>query len=84
MQTINYIHSNFPDIELEVSYEYYYDPGKWTYSNGDPGYPEYEEINIKHIKILNSDSNLYDLLEYGNMIIENIEYYISELEREKR
>jgi hypothetical protein len=34
------------DIELEIEYNYSYDAGVHTYSNGDPGYPPSEDFEI--------------------------------------
>lgn len=67
---------------LEVEYEYSYDPGVHTYPNGDPGYPEYEEINIESIKC---KGDLYDILcNYVKTqdLIDEIELKISIQERE--
>jgi hypothetical protein len=38
-------------IEIYVRYKWYYDPGVWTLSNGDPGYPEESEIDIAEYHI---------------------------------
>jgi hypothetical protein len=42
-------------IEVDVEYEYYYDPGVWTYSNGDPGYPESSELDITSLYVGTED-----------------------------
>lgn len=35
---------------LIVNYDYSYDPGVYTHSNGDPGYPPSEELTINSIE----------------------------------
>ena len=68
-------------VILEVEYNYVYDPGVHTYSNGDPGYPEYEEIDIQNIKC---EGDIFELLlNYTKTqdIIDEIELKISEYER---
>ena len=68
-------------VILEVEYNYVYDPGKWTLPNGDPGYPEYEEIDIQSIKC---EGDIFELLlNYTKTqdIIDEIELKISEYER---
>lgn len=72
----------YTPVVLEVKYEYSYDPGVWTYPNGDPGYPEYEEINIESIKC---KGDLYDILcNYTKTqdLIDEIELKIREYERD--
>ena len=78
MRTLQLTINNF---ELLVEYTYSHDSGKWTLDNGDPGYPESEEIEINKIELLKG--KLLDLIEYGssNNIIEEINLKISEHER---
>lgn len=85
MQTITYINKTFPNLEFEVSYVYFYEPERWYLSNGDPGHPESEEVSIEKIVITNyNKEDLYDLLYLGENILDDIENYIIELERENR
>ena len=60
---------NIQGVELVVDYKYYYDPGVYTYSNGDPGYPPYEELEILHVN--HREVDIYNLL--SQEIIEEIE-----------
>lgn len=43
------------NCELEVTYNYYYDPGRHTLPNGDPGWPESEEIEITSLKLIKGE-----------------------------
>lgn len=36
-------------IRCEATLSIWYDPGVWTYSNGDPGYPPDEGFDVKKI-----------------------------------
>ena len=72
----------FASVILEIEYEYSYDPGVHTYPNGDPGYPEYEEITITKIKC---EGDFYDLLlNYAKTqdLLDEIESKISTYERD--
>lgn len=75
---------NVENTTLSVTYNYEFTPGLWTYPNGDPGYPEFEDINIVTI-LTNQDITdmLYSYKTCPN-IIEEIEDKISEYERNKR
>ena len=85
MRTITYTNKSFPNLEFDVSYVYFYEPERLYLSNGDPGYPRYEDVSIEKITITNYDKeNLYDLLYLGEGILDDIENYILELERENR
>lgn len=85
MQTITYITKTFPNLELEISYVYFYEPERWYLSNGDPGHPEFEDVSIEKIVITNyNKENLYDLLYLGEDIIDEIKDYIFEMEKENR
>ena len=51
------------EIEVEinesvviVTYEYCYDAGVWTYSNGDPGYPSSLDIDI--LSAVDTETNI--------------------------
>ena len=44
-------------LELYVRYNWYYDPGVWTLPNGDPGYPEESEIDIKDYHVSGAPSD---------------------------
>ena len=69
-------------VELRVEYDYSFDPGRWTLPNGDPGYPESEEIDINKVFVTNVDiSNLvFNTVELFDKIMTGI----SELEEFKR
>lgn len=38
-------------VDIYVRYNWYYDPGVMYMSNGDPGYPEESEIEIKEFHV---------------------------------
>ena len=85
MQTITYIHEELPNLELEISYVYFYEAERQYLCNGDPGHPKFEDVSIEKIVITNyNKENLYDLLYLGGDIIDKIEDYIVEMERENR
>jgi hypothetical protein len=66
---------------LTVEYTYVYDPGVWTYRNGDPGYPACEDISIISIK---TNDCIFELLDSTKDLIEEIETKISEHETSER
>lgn len=35
------------ECKVIAQYSWYYDPGVWTYPNGDPGYPPESEVEMK-------------------------------------
>ena len=61
-------------VELVVDYEYSYDPGVWTFPNGDPGYPESEEVYIDKVLIGDIDiTNLmYSMPEFEDKVATNV------------
>jgi len=60
------------EIEVEVTYNSWYTPGKWTLRNGDPGYPDesgvefvdWEVINENKPEWLNEDMVIDKFYEY--------------------
>lgn len=52
-----------PCYEIEytasVTGEHYYCPGRMYMPNGDPGYPEEDEVDITHIEV--TDYTVYDM-----------------------
>ena len=69
-------------VELRVEYDYSFDPGVWTLPNGDPGYPESEEIEINKVFV--------DSVDISNLVFNTVELFdkimsgVSELEQSKR
>lgn len=55
------------NIVLVVDYEYHYDSGCWTMRNGDPGWPESEELVITNII---TNGNICNLLDSFNTVEE--------------
>lgn len=60
--------------DLEVTYDYYHDPGRHTLPNGDPGYPPETEVEIN--AITRKGVNVMDLIseEETDKLIEEIIY----------
>jgi hypothetical protein len=65
-------------VKVDVDFNYHYDPGVWTYSNGDPGYPASEELNINSIYVGDKDlSNWLEIDALYNEIDFKIMEYIN-------
>lgn len=67
-------------VDVEVEFNYSYDPGVWTLRNGDPGYPASEELDIVSIHVGNVDVSNWleiDMLynEIDNKVTEVINKY---------
>ena len=61
------------EMDLEVEYNYYYDPGVWTYPNGDPGYPESSELEITALYVKGADiTKLLDCEELYDTVYEAV------------
>lgn len=43
------------ELELNVSWEYSYDPGRNYMPNGDPGYPAETTFNIDYVATVNGE-----------------------------
>jgi hypothetical protein len=54
------------DFTFDVDYSYFHEEGRMYLSNGDPGYPGYEEININHA--YTSDDVLDIIAEYDDLV----------------
>jgi len=72
---------NLSGIQLSIDYEYSYDPGVHTYSNGDPGYSPNEEIQIIKVTTNEDIQLLLDFYTKTDEITNIIEEKISEHER---
>ena len=48
-------------VSVEATASYYYSPGRMYMRNGDPGYPEEEELEIESV-----DATWYEVDEDGN------------------
>lgn len=64
------------DYTLEVDYIYEHDAGVWTYSNGDPGYPESTDIDI--LSAVDTESNTDILHTLSASELATIEEHICE------
>lgn len=42
------------EFEVDIEFDYYYDPGRQYMPNGDPGYPEEETVEL--VKVHRKDS----------------------------
>ena len=60
------------NLELEIHFTYYYDPGVWTYFNGDPGYPEFAEINIEKVSIQPQGIDITNLVMEHDSLFEAV------------
>lgn len=56
---------------VKVHYNYSYDPGVWTYPNGDPGYPP--SCNLDIVKIIYKDVDITNLIFGGSEFLGIIE-----------
>lgn len=71
-------------IPIEVEFNYSYDPGVHTYSNGDPGYPPSEELDIISAYIGGVEiNNLLDYTEFEEDLFEELGNYIDKIGYEK-
>lgn len=73
---------NLYGVEFEVVYNYFYDPGVYTYPNGDPGYPPSEELDIAKIIVGTTDITL--VIYNTPSLFRVIEESIYNLEESKR
>lgn len=48
----------YDEVELLVTYSYYYDPGRMYMPNGDPGYPSEESFDIHSVSLAKSNDNV--------------------------
>lgn len=71
-------------IPIEVEFTYSYDPGVWTYPNGDPGYPESSELEIISLHIGGVEvTNLLDYVDFDEDVYKVLGEYINKLGYEK-
>lgn len=63
------IYDFYEGFQVEVKYWYEYDAGVWTYSNGDPGYPPDESLEIVSIIDTATGKDIYDELEKTDISI---------------
>lgn len=63
----------FSGISLKVGYTYFYYPGKYTLSNGNPGYPDHEDFHIHSIHTDDDISKLLDNYESNEKLYEELE-----------
>ena len=73
---------NLYGVEFEVVYNYFYDPGVRTYSNGDPGYPPSEELDIA--KIIVGTTDITSVVYNTPSLFRVIEESIYDLEESKK
>lgn len=73
---------NLYGVEFEVVYDYFYDPGVYTYPNGDPGYPPSEELDIA--KIIVGTTDITSVIYNTPSLFRVIEESIYNLEESKR
>lgn len=67
-------------IPIEVEFNYSYDPGVHTYSNGDPGYPPSEELDIISAHIGGVEiNNLLDYTEFEEDLFDGVSKYLDRL-----
>lgn len=43
------------ECSVIAQYSWYYDPGVWSYSNGDPGYPPESEVDMKSWEVVGNE-----------------------------
>ena len=63
---------------VTVHYNYSYDPGVWTYPNGDPGYPSSYSLDVE--EVFYKDVDITTLIFEGSEFLSIIEEAILTVE----